>query len=99
MSQNNYKTYDELNARLNEIANTVSNENIPLDDALTLYEEAVGLGLRGCEMLEVGISENEAEQEKHSEQARENIQASKMHKHSKLEQSQNSSQQEGSAQA
>lgn len=99
MSQNNYKTYDELNARLNEIADTVSNENIPLDDALTLYEEAVGLGLRGCEMLEVGISENEAESGENPEQARENIQASEMHKHSKLEQSQNSSQQEGSTQA
>ena len=99
MSQNNYKTYDELNARLNEIADTVSNENISLDDALTLYEEAVGLGLRGCEMLEVGISENEAKPGENPEQGQENVQASETHEAKKVQQTQDNSQQEGSAQA
>ena len=33
----------------------VEGENLPLDDALDLYEEAVKLGLKASSLLEVGI--------------------------------------------
>lgn len=41
--------------RLEEIARAVDDENLPLDDALDLYEEAVKLGLKASSLLEVGI--------------------------------------------
>lgn len=42
-------------ARLDEIVQAVSDENLPLDDALALYEEAVSLGLRVSDLLEEDI--------------------------------------------
>ena len=42
----------QLNARLDEIVTAVSDESLPLDDALSLYEEAVSLGMRASEMVE-----------------------------------------------
>ena len=47
-----------LKTRLDEIASAVSDENIALDDALTLYEEAVRLGERASEIMEAGISDD-----------------------------------------
>lgn len=44
-----------VKARLEEIAHAVDDENLPLDDALDLYEEAVKLGLKASSLLEVGI--------------------------------------------
>ena len=44
-----------VKARLEEIARAVDDENMPLDDALDLYEEAVKLGLKASSLLEVGI--------------------------------------------
>ena len=44
-----------VKARLEEIARAVDDENISLDDALDLYEEAVKLGLKASDLLEVGI--------------------------------------------
>ena len=44
-----------VKARLEEIARAVDDENLPLDDALDLYEEAVKLGLKASSLLEVGI--------------------------------------------
>lgn len=48
-------TFDESKARLEEIANLVEDPEISLDDALTLYEEAVKLGLHACEVSEQDI--------------------------------------------
>lgn len=42
----------QLQARLQEIVDAVGDESIPLDDALSLYEEAVSLGMRASEMVE-----------------------------------------------
>ena len=48
--------FDAIRTRLEEIADAVGNEEMPLDEALDLYEEAVALGLRATDMLEEGIS-------------------------------------------
>lgn len=48
-------TFEESNARLHEIADMVQDPAISLDEALTLYEEAVKLGLHACEVSEEGI--------------------------------------------
>lgn len=47
--------FEEIKLRLEEIVTAVSDENIPLDDALDLYEEAVELGMRISDVLEDGI--------------------------------------------
>ena len=47
--------FEQVKVRLEEIANAVSDETMPLDDALDLYEEAVSLGMRASDLLEVGI--------------------------------------------
>ena len=50
-----YETYDDVRARLDEIVDAVSDDELALDDALALYEEAVGLGLRASDLLEDNI--------------------------------------------
>ncbi|MBQ9043608.1 MAG: exodeoxyribonuclease VII small subunit [Eggerthellaceae bacterium] len=47
--------FETVKARLEEIARAVDDENLSLDDALDLYEEAVKLGLQASNLLEVGI--------------------------------------------
>lgn len=42
----------ELKSRLDQIVQAVSDDSLPLDDALSLYEEAVQLGMRTVEMVE-----------------------------------------------
>ncbi len=53
--------FDAIRTRLEEIADAVGNEEMPLDEALDLYEEAVALGLRATDMLEEGISAIDAQ--------------------------------------
>ena len=48
--------FDAIKSRLEEIADAVGNDEMPLDEALDLYEEAVALGLRATDMLEEGIA-------------------------------------------
>lgn len=55
MDSRSYGTFEDVNARLNEIVQAVADENLPLDEALSLYEEAVNLGLRGSDLLEENI--------------------------------------------
>ena len=45
--------FDDLKARLDEIVEEVSSEDISLDDALALYEEAVNIGLAACDASEL----------------------------------------------
>lgn len=58
-------SFSEVNDRLREIADAVADESMPLDDALDLFEEAVGLGMRASSLLEEnleaasGVSEGE----------------------------------------
>ena len=58
MSDDKRQTADfkSVKERLAEIADAVEDENLTLDDALDLYEEAVALGLQASDLLEVGIS-------------------------------------------
>ncbi len=57
-----YTDLKSLKTRLDEIVAAVSDGDIEIDDALTLYEEAVHLGERASEIMELGISgDNEEE--------------------------------------
>ena len=56
----NLQDFEAIKARLEEIVDAVSDDSIPLDDALDLYEEAVTLGMRVSEVLEDGITVDEA---------------------------------------
>ena len=47
--------FEAVRKRLEEIAREVDDEEISLDDALDLYEEAVKLGLAASSLLEVGV--------------------------------------------
>lgn len=54
-------SFEEIQARLQEIVDAVSDDALPLDDALTLYEEAVQLGLRASTLLEEEIATKDAD--------------------------------------
>lgn len=55
------QTFEDIKARLDEIVAAVSDEELPLDEALGLYEEAVGIGLTASRIMEEGIAAKEAE--------------------------------------
>ncbi len=55
-------TFEELKIRLDEIVETVSDDTLPLEEALKYYEEAVTLGLEASNILEQGIAESACEQ-------------------------------------
>lgn len=55
------QTFEDIKARLDEIVAAVSDEELPLDEALSLYEEAVGIGLTASRIMEEGIAAKEAE--------------------------------------
>ncbi len=48
-------TFESTRARLEEIAEEVKSDDITLDEALALYEEAVNLGLAACDLSEQDI--------------------------------------------
>ena len=61
MANNDHlQDFEAIKTRLEEILEAVSDESIPLDDALDLYEEAVELGMRVSDVLEDGIEVDEA---------------------------------------
>ena len=55
------QTFEDIKARLDEIVAAVSDEELPLDEALSLYEEAVGIGLTASRIVEEVIAAKEAE--------------------------------------
>lgn len=55
MADEDFETFDAVKARLDAIVEAVSDDALPLDDALALYEEAVALGLRASDLLESDI--------------------------------------------
>ena len=57
MAYESYESFESVKGRLAEIVDAVSNDDLLLDQALSLYEEAVGLGLRASDLLEQGIDE------------------------------------------
>lgn len=61
MANNDHlQDFEAIKTRLEEIVEAVSDESIPLDDALDLYEEAVELGMRVSDVLEDDIEVDEA---------------------------------------
>ena len=52
MADEQGRTFEDVHERLSEIVDEVSAEDISLDDALKLYEEAVKLGLSACDLSE-----------------------------------------------
>ena len=52
MADEQGRTFEDVHERLSEIVDEVSAEDISLDDALKLYEEAVKLGMKATELLE-----------------------------------------------
>lgn len=51
--------FGAVKQRLEAIAESVENPDMPLDEALDLFEEAVALGLKVGDLLEVGIDESD----------------------------------------
>lgn len=47
--------FDSVKQRLEQIAAAVSDDSMPLDEALDLFEEAVSLSMQVSDLLEVGI--------------------------------------------
>ena len=45
------KNFEVVKTRLDEIVESVSQEGLSLDEALTLYEEAVNLGMEASTLL------------------------------------------------
>ena len=56
-------TFDDVRNRLDEIVEAVNAPGISLDEALSLYGEAVKLGLAACDLSEEGAEELVAEEE------------------------------------
>jgi len=52
---NKEESYVQIKARLDEIVEQVKDESLPLDDALSLYEEAIALGSQISSLIEEGI--------------------------------------------
>jgi len=69
--------FEAIKNRLEEILDLVGNDDLPLDDALDLYEEAIALGMRVSDAIEEGIVideqmlEDPAAQDRSSEEANE----------------------------
>ena len=60
MDSSDSNSFAEVKRRLDEIVEAVSDDSLSLDDALTLYEEAVSLGLKASDLLESNIAPSEA---------------------------------------
>lgn len=50
--------FGDVKQRLEQIAAAVADENMPLDEALDLFEEAVSLGMQVTDLLEVGLEDS-----------------------------------------
>ena len=67
--EQNQGNFEDVRTRLEEIVDEVNAEDISLDDALKLYEEAVKLGLSACELSESDIFPQEEPAEEGAEGA------------------------------
>ena len=61
-SAEEYRTFPEIKERLDQIVEAVSDDDMPLDDALDLYEEAVKLATRVSQLIEQASAEQQADQ-------------------------------------
>lgn len=57
------QTFSGIRDRLEEIAAQVKGDDVPLDAALDLYDEAVKLGMKATELLESMDGDSEPEGE------------------------------------
>lgn len=64
--------FESAKTRLEEIVDAVSDDSLPLDDALDLFEEAVTLGLKVSDFIESGIVVDEDESEREGARGLEN---------------------------
>ena len=71
-----YADFASVKSRLDEIVKAVSDDEMPLDEALDLYEEAVALGMRASDLLEEGIV---VEEEQAQDEAAEAVQTDSEH--------------------
>lgn len=55
MTDEQGRTFEAVHERLSQIVDEVAAEDISLDEALKLYEEAVKLGLSACDLSEQDI--------------------------------------------
>lgn len=71
------KEYEQIESRLKEIEQTITTENLDMDESLKLYEEAVELGMKASQTIEnnvlvdmnnSGEDESEDESEGNSEE-------------------------------
>lgn len=53
---------------MKQIVDSVSDESLSLDEALTLYEEAVGLGMKASELIESDILQHSEEDSENAEE-------------------------------
>lgn len=58
-------SYEQLKERLDQIVEAVSADDLPLDEALELYEEAVKLGMRASELIEQDARLDQSEELDH----------------------------------
>ncbi len=56
MGEQDPQSFEDMKLRLDQIVAAVSDEDLPLEDALGLYEEAVGIGLAASRIMEEGIA-------------------------------------------
>lgn len=63
MPNTSMDSYREVKERLDQIVDAVSADDLPLDDALALYEEAVKLGLRASDLIEQDTEAHDLEEE------------------------------------
>ncbi len=56
MGEQEPQSFEDMKLRLDQIVAAVSDEDLPLEDALGLYEEAVGIGLAASRIMEEGIA-------------------------------------------
>ena len=69
MTQDDARSFEDLKTRLDEIVALVSDDSLPLDEALDLYEEAVGIGLSASRIMEEGIAGERAQVEEASQES------------------------------
>ena len=69
MAQQTGRTFEDMQQRLEQIVDEVAAEDISLDDALALYEEAVKLGLAACDLSETDVEAYLAASSAHEEEA------------------------------
>lgn len=56
-------SFEQVKERLDQIVDLVKDDSLPLEEALSLYEEAVSLGLNASNLMEEGIAARNAQLE------------------------------------